>query len=62
MQLGVYYMDLPTQRLDEYAIMRFSDPTDRWLDESILSILWEIKNLPTSTVTCFPVLITLKVS
>ena len=39
-------MDMSIQRLVEYAIVRFSDPTDYRLDEFILSILWERKVLP----------------
>jgi hypothetical protein len=34
-------MDLSIQRLFEYAIVRFSDPTDYRLDKFRLSILWE---------------------
>ena len=39
-------MDISIQRLVEYATVRFSDPTDYRLDEFILSILWERKDLP----------------
>ena len=39
-------MDISIQRLVEYTIVRFSDPTDYRLDEFRLSILWERKNLP----------------
>ena len=75
MWLGVYCIDLPIQRLDEYAIVRFSDPNDRRLDELKLSILWERKTLPrlgdgvggdrprnAYTITCFPLLLTSEVS
>ena len=58
----VSIIDLPIQRLDEYAIVRFSDPTDHRLGKYILSILWERKTLPTSTISCFSMLITSEVS
>ncbi len=38
-------MDISSQRLVEYATVRFSDPTDYRVDGFILSILWERKAL-----------------
>ena len=68
-------MDISIQRLVEYAIVRFSDPTDYRLDEFILSIFWARKALPrlgdcvggdrplnTLTITHFPELLTQEVS
>ena len=68
-------MDISIQRLVEYAIVRFSDPTDYRLEEFILCILWERKALPrlgdcvggdrprnASTITHSPELLTQEVS